>query len=135
MSDPEPGQVFLAPPIVPLAPYTSTIRYPLQALLTLARSIINDLYDHHQALREAALEAENEDEEAEEVDNLGDIQHSLHSFDLKRWKAIREEVNDGDYEWDATDHARFNDPSLPEESLLNYGRTPKAEWVSLLHSR
>ncbi|TDL14971.1 hypothetical protein BD410DRAFT_796823 [Rickenella mellea] len=116
------------PPIEPVAPYTGKIRYPLDGLLDLARSIIHDLERHHRSLLEAAREADNEDGEAEEIDNLTDIDQSMFALDRLRWKA-RVEADSPGYEWSASDVEGFNDPSAGEEGLLTLGHTPKAAWV------
>jgi len=134
MSNPEETEtteagVYVLPPVRPVAPYTSTIQYPFHALLKLARHILKDLEDHHRGLHTAAEDAGNEDDEYEEVQNLGDVSQCVCALDLLGWKKRRETALGGHYDWDAEAHRDFNDPTLAEENLLTIGRIPKSEWV------
>ena len=99
------------------APYTGTLRYPLEALITLARTIIKAQEDHHVALRAAAEAAEDEDEELEQSEIIVDISQAAFALDGARWKADAEVVNPG-MEWDANSLKHFEDPRGAEKALF-----------------
>ena len=111
------------------APYTGTLRYPLDALITLARSILKAKEDHHIALRDAADAAGNEDEELEQTHDLDDIGHCVFAVDGQRWKARAEEREPGQ-EWDPLTLQRFEDPRASEKGLFTmYGKAARVSFI------
>ena len=113
------------------APYTGTLRYPLDALITLARSILKAKEDHHTALRHAANAAKNEDEELEQTYDLDDVGHCVFAVDGQRWKARAEERVPGQ-EWDPPTLQRFDDPRASEKGLFTiYGKGARVNLLLL----
>lgn len=104
-------------PVDPPAPYTGTLRYPLEALITLARTIIKAQEDHHIALRAAAEAAEDEDEEEEQSQIMFDISQASSALDGTRWKANAEAVRPG-IKWDPNSLRHFEDPRGAEKALF-----------------
>lgn len=105
------------------APYTGTLRYPLDALITLARSILKAKEDHHIALREAADAANDEDEELEQTYDLIDVDQCIFAVDGQRWKARTEEMVPGQV-WDPLTLQSFEDPRGSEKGLFKmYGKS------------
>jgi len=98
-------------------PYTGTLRYPLDALITLARSILKAKEDHHIALRDAADAAENEDEELEQSYCVADVRLCVFALDGKRWKAAVEEMQP-EKKWDSLTLQHFEDPRASEKALF-----------------
>ncbi|TDL22390.1 hypothetical protein BD410DRAFT_748639 [Rickenella mellea] len=115
-------------PLEPVAPYSGTLRYPAAALLDLARSITRDLERHHRALLDAASEADNDDDYAEEVDNVVDLDGVMFTFDLLRYKA-RMETDNPNCKWEERHIQDFNDPNIGERGLITMGKAAKVEWV------
>jgi len=104
------------------APYTGTLRYPLDALITLARSIVKAKEDHHIALRDAANATNDEDKELEQSYDLDDVGHCVFAVDGQRWKARAEERIPGQ-EWDSLTSQHFEDPRASEQGLFRmYGK-------------
>ncbi|TDL15483.1 hypothetical protein BD410DRAFT_108524 [Rickenella mellea] len=116
------------PPMEPVAPYTGTIQYPLNALLLLARSIVKDLEQHHRTQLDAARAVNNEDEEADALDNLMDVDQTMFAIDRVAWRA-RVELDDPGHKWSDKEFQEFNDISVAEDGLLTLGRVPKSAWV------
>ena len=106
------------------APYTGTLRYPLDALITLARSIVKAKEDHHIALRDAANAANDEDEVTEQSYELDDVGHCIYAVDGQRWKAHA--ISEGRVPgkgWDSLALQHFEDPRASEKGLFRmYGK-------------
>ena len=115
------------------APYTGTLRYPLDALITLARSIVKAKEDHHIALRDAANAANDEDEESEQSYDLDDVDHCIYAVDGQRWKARA--ISEGRVPgkgWDSLALQHFEDPRASEKGLFRmYGKAARVNSLLL----
>jgi hypothetical protein len=110
---------------LPIAPYTSFLRYPGDALITLARSIINALDEHHRALFDAADKAGDEDLYEEQMNTVIDISGSVYAFDRMKWTE-RAKHAVPDEKWDADEYTLKGPPEVPLFTTNSY----KSEWVS-----
>ena len=106
--------------------YTGTLRYPLDALLTVARSILKAQKDHYGALRKAADDANDEDEELEQSYNFMDVNACVWRLDQKKSKADVEKNVPG-VEWEPHELEYFEDPRGSEKGLF---RLSRFEWVN-----
>jgi hypothetical protein len=106
----------------PIAPWTGTLRYPVDELLSLAKAIIKDVQAHHTALQDAADSADDDTTVADEGDNLIDINNALFQVEPPP-------LSEGE---DATEVYRrwVEDPRSPERGLLRLGFVTKIGWVS-----
>jgi hypothetical protein len=103
------------------------LRYPFDALLPLARSIVARVESHHRNLLEAAEAAGDDDEEAEQVDYLTDVDILLCAIDRPRWKA-RVEKDRPDFEWSDDELEFINEQGYEESGLFTIG-DKKCSWV------
>src|ERR1700761_1995649 len=74
--------------------YSSTIQYPLDALLELGGKIVEDLWAHHVTLRNAARASGDTTKEDAEGDELNDIWVALPQIDMITYQ---ERLVDPDY--------------------------------------
>jgi hypothetical protein len=125
-----PGAVIRPPPIEPAAPYTRTLRYPLDVLLSLARSLVASVQSHHRELFDTASATDNDDASAEEADNLMDVDSLLYAIDQPRYRARIEKDSLG-MVWTEIDLQDVHDPSYAESGLLKIGCL-KSNWVTCL---
>jgi hypothetical protein len=117
----------MAPPHVePIAPLTGIVRYPLDALLTLAKLIIKDVHAHHNGLRIAADDANDEDTSLEEGYNVANVYTALLQVEplLPSW-LDEKDVTEVERRW-------VEDPRSAEKGLLALGRVGKIGWVSVI---
>jgi hypothetical protein len=124
----EPGSVFGPPPIELPAPYTGTLQYPLDALLALARALLILVEQHHDALLQAARDAEDDDGEAEQLDYLGDVYLVDWALNPTRFRA-RGLAQDRVFS--AVELEHFDNLRTAEYALFTLGRVTKSPWVSL----
>ena len=105
----------------PIAPLTGTLRYPLNELLSLAKTIIKDVQTHHRAIADSADAADDDTTLADEWANLVDINSALFQVEPPPSQDDDTEV-----------YRRWvEDPRSPERGLLRLGFVMKIDWVSL----
>src|ERR1700683_3327132 len=105
----------------PIAPFTGTLRYPLDEILSLAKTIIKDGQAHHRASANEADAVDDDTTVADEWANLVDINNAL----------IQVEPPPLSQDNDHTEHYRrwVEDPRSPERGLLELGFVTKIDWV------
>src|ERR1700727_2735483 len=103
----------------PIAPLTGTLRYPLNELLSLAKTIIKDVQTHHRAIADSADAADDDTTLADEWANLVDINSALFQVEPPPSQDDDTEV-----------YRRWvEDPRSPERGLLRLGFVMKIDWV------
>jgi hypothetical protein len=122
------GTVIRPSAIEPAAPYTGTLRYPIHALLSLARSLVASVQGHHRQLFDAANAVDDDDAYATEADNLMDVDSLLYAIDRPRYRARIEKDSPG-MVWTEIDLQDINNPSYAESGLLTIGHL-KSQWVT-----
>jgi hypothetical protein len=122
------GAVIRPTPIEPAAPYTGTLRYPIHALLSLARSLVASVESHHRGLFDAANARDDDDAFSTEADNLMDVDSLLYAIDRPRYRARVEKDSPG-MVWTEIDLQDIKNPSYAESGLFTIGRL-KSQWVT-----
>ncbi|KIJ56970.1 hypothetical protein M422DRAFT_149032 [Sphaerobolus stellatus SS14] len=116
----------MATPPDSVAPFTGTLLYPRDALISLARTILHAKMEHHEQLRDKAKEADDEAEVEDQDYNIIDVDQCIINVDGPNYRA-QAERDDPEKEWDDITLRHFEDPQALEKELLKMDG--KSEYV------